>query len=206
MEWVITLRLGFAGRLGGDSWHVRRQMAWSGATKTVRRSGLAWPKTVQALGQAQCSFCGGVRFSVTLGCGLLRVRGAPVDMGAQWATRGCGATCGRGLARCGHRSRSASGAVDVGLAVPQPAADDKGLGDPVEPCRSPRRMHVRLVDGGRSCRRETNGLDGGPLTWSLLCRCLACCDAGDGEATLTCAWGTGHYGAFGSAAADVDPC
>ena len=46
-------------------------------------------------------------------------------------------------------SLSASDAVDVGLVAPLPVADDVGLGDPLEPCRSPRRTCIRLADGGR---------------------------------------------------------
>ena len=81
MEWVITLGLGFAGKLGGDSWHVRRQIAWSGATKTVEE--VAWGgQNGSGLRAGLVQFYGGVVLAVTLGSGLLRVHDAPGDVGA----------------------------------------------------------------------------------------------------------------------------
>ena len=104
MEWVITLGLGFAGRLGGDSWHVRRQ--WRGLVQTKEFGNVAWHgQNSSGLMAGLVQFYGGVVLTVTLGSGLLRVRG-----GAGWwalcgrrsGPDGRGGDGGRGLAvRCG---------------------------------------------------------------------------------------------------------
>ena len=87
---------------------------WRGllGPKRFKQDGLAWPKQFRPYGgPGAVQFVGGVVLTVTLGSGLLGVRDAPDDVGARWAT------CGRGLARCGCRPRSASAAVYVGLVL-----------------------------------------------------------------------------------------
>ena len=85
---------------------------WSGVTKTV---GMKWPgmaKTVQALWRAWCSLMVGVVLVVTLGTGLLRVRDAPGDVGARWAT------CRRGRLSVGVMVRWAwTSSFSYGVAV-----------------------------------------------------------------------------------------
>ena len=76
------------GQLACAAANVANGVVWYDQNSWQKWPGVA--KTVQALWRAWCSFWGGVVLSVTLGYGLLRVRDAPVDVGAQWATRGCG--------------------------------------------------------------------------------------------------------------------
>ena len=86
MEWVITLGLGFAGRLGGDIWHVGGKVVWRDQKRSKKWPGVA--KNSSGLRAGLVQFYSGVVLAVTLGSGLLRVRDAPGDVGAQWATRG----------------------------------------------------------------------------------------------------------------------